>query len=85
MANAFTGLDEGNRRLASDDIAQRIAVDRALAALPQRERAAALLVFSEGHSHAEAAAIMALPLGTFKSIVARARLALIDLLEGSAP
>ena len=61
---------------------QRIAIDRALAALSPRERAAALLVFGEGHSHVEAAAALGLPLGTLKSIVARARAALIPLLEG---
>lgn len=60
---------------------RRIAVDRALDALPPRERAAALLVFAEGYSHADAAAMLALPLGTLKSIVARARAALIPLLE----
>lgn len=62
---------------------RRIAVDRALASLPPRERAAVLLVFAEGHSHVEAAAILGLPLGTLKSIVARARIALIPLLEGA--
>lgn len=62
---------------------RRIAVDRALAALPPRERAAALLVFAEGHSHVEAAANLGVPLGTLKSIVARARTALIPLLEGA--
>ena len=61
---------------------RRIAVDRALAALPPREKAAALLVFAEGYSHTEAAAMLDLPLGTLKSIVARARAALIPLLEG---
>lgn len=62
---------------------RRIAVDRALSALAPRERAAALLVFGEGHSHSEAAGILNLPLGTLKSIVARARAALIPLLEGA--
>jgi RNA polymerase sigma factor (sigma-70 family) len=62
---------------------RRIAVDRALASRPPRERAAALLVFAEGHSHVEAAAILGLPLGTLKSIIARARTALIPLLEGA--
>lgn len=68
-------------RDASPD--RRIAVDMALAALAPRERAAALLVFAEGHSHVEAAAILGLPLGTLKWIVARARTALIPLLEGA--
>jgi RNA polymerase sigma factor (sigma-70 family) len=61
---------------------QRIAVDKALAGLPPRERAAALLVFAEGHSHSEAAVILSVPLGTLKSLVARARARLIPLLEG---
>ena len=50
--------------------------------LRPREKAAALLVFQEGYSHAEAAAMLQVPLGTLKSIVARARAALIPLLEG---
>ena len=45
------------------------------------ERAAALLCFGEGCSHGEAAEIMGLPLGTLKSIVARARAALVKILE----
>lgn len=52
--------------------------ERALAALSPSERAAALLCFGHGHSHGEAAAIMGLPLGTLKSIVARARAKLAD-------
>ena len=63
---------------------QRIAIDRALARLSERERAVALLLFAEGHSHSEAAAILAVPLGTLKSIAARARSALVPLLEGVA-
>ncbi len=64
---------------------QRIAIDRALAALPPRERVAAVLVFAEGHSHGEAAALMDVPLGTLKSIVARARERLLPLLDGVHP
>ncbi len=60
-----------------------MALERALAALGPRERAAALIVFGEGHSHSEAAAILGLPLGTLKSLVSRARAALIPLLEGT--
>jgi len=54
---------------------------RALAALGERERAAASLCFGEGCSHSEAAEIMGLPLGTLKSILARARTALASRLE----
>ena len=61
---------------------RRIAIDAALAMLPIRERAAAVLVFGERHSHGEAAALMGIPLGTLKSLVARARARLLPLLEG---
>jgi RNA polymerase sigma-70 factor, ECF subfamily len=64
------------------DAAARIDIERALARLPERERAAALLCFGEGRSHAEAAAVLELPLGTLKSIVARARAELVRQLEG---
>ena len=59
----------------------RIDVADALAALDERERAAAMLCFAEGYSHSEAAGIMDLPLGTLKSIVARARARLVASLE----
>lgn len=58
-----------------------IDLSRALAQLDGRERAAALLCFGEGYSHSEAAWIMGLPLGTLKSILARARTALVARLE----
>jgi RNA polymerase sigma-70 factor (ECF subfamily) len=58
-----------------------IDVARAVAGLEERERAAAMLCFAEGYSHAEAAQIMDLPLGTLKSIVARARARLVASLE----
>jgi RNA polymerase sigma-70 factor (ECF subfamily) len=64
---------------ASPDL--RFDVAQAFAALDERERAAAMLCFADGHSHAEAAEIMQLPLGTLKSIVARARTRLAAVLE----
>lgn len=76
-------FEPGDEPIHDDAREQRIAIDRALASLPPRERAAALLLFAEGHSHSEAAAILGLPLGTLKSIAARARAALIPLLEGA--
>jgi RNA polymerase sigma factor (sigma-70 family) len=60
----------------------RIDVERALDRLGPRERAAATLCLGEGYSHSEAAAILELPLGTLKSIVARARGELLKHLEG---
>ena len=59
----------------------RIAIDQAMIRLPERERMAALLCFAEGYSHNEAAMIMSLPLGTLKSLVARARQHLVQYLE----
>ena len=77
------GLVEIDPAMAAPHCApdRQIAVDRALGTLRPRERAAALLVFGEGYSHAEAAVMLDLPLGTLKSIVARARAALIPLVE----
>jgi len=60
-------------------------VSRALARLEPRERAAALLCFAEGCSHSEAAVILGVPLGTLKSLAARARLKLTTDLEGGVP
>jgi RNA polymerase sigma-70 factor (ECF subfamily) len=62
---------------------QRIALDLALAKLGVRERAAAILIFGEGYSHVEAAAILDVPLGTLKSLVSRARATLVPLLEST--
>jgi RNA polymerase sigma factor (sigma-70 family) len=65
----------------SHDRDSAIDLQRALAGLADRERAAALLCFGEGCSHGEAARIMGIPLGTLKSILARARSALVERLE----
>ncbi|MGB3401383.1 MAG: RNA polymerase sigma factor [Microcoleaceae cyanobacterium] len=51
-------------------------VERAMEALTPERRACALLCFAKGYSHADAARITGLPLGTVKSHVARARTAL---------
>ncbi|TMJ18780.1 MAG: sigma-70 family RNA polymerase sigma factor [Alphaproteobacteria bacterium] len=64
-----------------DDRNTAIDLQRALAGLGERERAASLLCFGEGCSHGEAARIMGIPLGTLKSILARARAALVQRLE----
>lgn len=74
---------EAHERMAPPPASPDRGIDlgRALGQLGDRERAAALLCFGEGCSHAEAAEIMALPLGTLKSILARARAALAARLE----
>lgn len=59
----------------------RIAVARAMTQLPDDQRAAVALCLGEGFSHAEAAAILAMPLGTVKSHVLRGRERLLTLLE----
>jgi RNA polymerase sigma factor (sigma-70 family) len=64
-----------------DDRDTAIDLQRALVGLGERERAASLLCFGEGCSHGEAARIMGIPLGTLKSILARARAALVQRLE----
>jgi len=51
----------------------RLDLERAFADLAPRERAAAILCYGEGWSHGDAAAILDLPLGTLKSVAARAR------------
>lgn len=56
--------------LAAED---RIALERAMAQLPDDQRAAVALCLAEGWSHPEAAQVLGQPLGTIKSHVARGR------------
>jgi RNA polymerase sigma-70 factor (ECF subfamily) len=50
-----------------------VELERALAALSEQERAALVLTHGHGWSHGEAAQILGLPLGTLKSLAARAK------------
>jgi RNA polymerase sigma-70 factor (ECF subfamily) len=77
-------LDEAQAGSAAGDPDAAIDVNRALALLGDRERAAATLCLGEGYSHGEAARIMDVPLGTLKSLVARAKAQLVRHLEGVA-
>jgi len=61
-------------------IEDRLAVKRALMALPLDQRAAVTLCLVCGFSHAEAAEIIGAPLGTVKSHVTRGRARLLDAL-----
>lgn len=72
---------EPQREWHCPDPATGIDIDRAMGALSERERAVAILCFAEGCSHTEAATVLGLPLGTVKSLVARARAKLISYLE----
>ena len=59
----------------------RMALAAAMAGLPLQQRAAVALCLAEDYSHAEAAAILGLPVGTLKSHVQRARARLLSALE----
>lgn len=64
--------------LAGDEVAEtptedRIAVRQALLSLPLDQRAAVMLCLGNGYTHAEVAAMLAMPLGTIKSYVLRGR------------
>jgi RNA polymerase sigma factor (sigma-70 family) len=58
----------------------RIDLARAMAALPADQRAAVALCLGEEFSHAEAADILGLPLGTVKSHVTRGKAKLVSML-----
>lgn len=72
---------EQNHHDSEAPIEDRIALADAMAALPEDQRAAVALCLGEGFSHAEAAAILQLPLGTVKSHVTRGRERLLAALE----
>lgn len=59
----------------------KLDLERAMARLSASERAAITLCYALGHSNEEAAAILAMPLGTVKSHVLRGREKLRALLE----
>jgi RNA polymerase sigma-70 factor (ECF subfamily) len=66
-----------------DHLSQRetaLEVERALATLPDQQRAAVVLVDVQGYSVEEAAAILDCPTGTIKSRCARGRAKLVPLL-----
>ena len=65
------------------DVEARLDIDAALQRLSPSQRACVLLAYSEGLSHAEIAAELAIPVGTVKSHVARGAALLRRLLEES--
>lgn len=56
-----------------DQAAMRVALRRAMEDLPRDQRAALALCLGQDFTHAEAAEILGLPLGTVKSHIARGR------------
>ena len=63
--------------------AAKTALRRAMEALPADQRAAVALCLAADFSHAEAADVLNLPLGTIKSHVNRGRSKLLELMGGS--
>jgi RNA polymerase sigma-70 factor (ECF subfamily) len=61
------------------------AVRRAIARLPEEQRAVLLIVCADGFTYKEAAAALDIPIGTVMSRLARARLALMTRLSPSTP
>ena len=64
--------------------ADALAVQQALARLPEEQRSAVALVLVEGLSYKEAAHVMEIPIGTLTSRLARGREALQALLDEGA-
>jgi RNA polymerase sigma-70 factor (ECF subfamily) len=87
--SGLAALEEGPLAPSSvDDPAQALTMRdllRALAALPDEQRAAVLLVGVEDMSYLEAAAVMGVPVGTLMSRLSRGRDRLRRLLDGEAP
>lgn len=69
----------------AQELGERMAVDDMLARLSERERAALVLCDGHGWTHAEAAELLAMPLGTLKSTVARAKEKCRAMWSGDAP
>lgn len=69
---------------AGAPLEDRLALARAMTTLSDDQRAAVALCLGEGFSHAEAAAILNMPLGTVKSHVTRGRERLLAALESQA-
>ncbi|MCL6630545.1 MAG: sigma-70 family RNA polymerase sigma factor, partial [Armatimonadetes bacterium] len=59
---------------------RRLAIERAINSLPDYQRIMILLYHTQGQSYEEIAEIVGLPIGTVKSRLNRARLALKDKL-----
>lgn len=68
--------DVSSRQAVDQDVTQRLDLEAAILALPEKQRSAFLLVDSEGFDYASAAAILEIPEGTVASRVNAARAAL---------
>jgi RNA polymerase sigma factor (sigma-70 family) len=70
-------------RSSDDDVVQSREIDDMLSRLSESERAALVLCEGHGWTHAEAAELLSLPLGTLKSTVARAKAKCRAMWEGA--
>lgn len=70
---AYADLSDTHTDENSGRAAQRIALRKAMEELPEDQRAALALCLGQDFTHAEAAEILGLPLGTVKSHVSRGR------------
>ncbi|MHA6288342.1 RNA polymerase sigma factor [Maricaulis sp. CAU 1757] len=71
-------VERPDRADRADEV--QLAMQQALAQLPAAQRAAVALCLGNGWSHADAAEILNLPLGTVKSHVTRGRARLVEIL-----
>lgn len=79
---AETAKDEHCEAPTQGDPLLREALDRALRSLPDEQRAVVVLCLRERMSHQEVSDSLEMPLGTVKSHLSRARVALQDRLKG---
>ncbi|HXW08975.1 MAG TPA: sigma-70 family RNA polymerase sigma factor [Steroidobacteraceae bacterium] len=77
----FAPAESGEDAPAADSTLEGIALQRALATLPDEQRLAVGLVLVEGLSYKEAADVLDVPIGTLTSRLARARTALAAQLD----
>jgi RNA polymerase sigma-70 factor (ECF subfamily) len=77
----FAPAEAGEGVGASSTTHEAIALQSALAQLPDEQRLAVALVLIEGLSYKEAAEVLEIPIGTLTSRLARAREALATILE----
>lgn len=85
-----SAIDDAATQVAGDGLEQMEStagvrdVDGAMAQLPDEQREAVMLVLVEGYAYREAAAILAVPIGTVTSRLARGRETLMQLLGEAA-
>jgi RNA polymerase sigma-70 factor, ECF subfamily len=58
---------------ASDELAERAAILRLVDQLPTKQRQVIMLFYMEGESHEQVASMLAMPVGTVKTLLHRAR------------